>query len=122
VADAAAGTGDLTAGERAALDRVLADEPDESNRELWLTRFRAAREAAVRAFTTGPDHEPGPAEVSAATPGPGDTGVITVSVGGRSCPVSHVEISNPDDLPERRYVVAWTGAPDHPHHPEGTAT
>jgi acyl transferase domain-containing protein len=30
---------------------------------------------------------------------------------GRTCQVSHREVSNPDGLPARRYVVAWTRGP-----------
>lgn len=37
-------------------------------------------------------------------------GVLTVAVGEATCQVSHGEISNPDGLPARRYVVGWTPA------------
>ncbi|MDI5944045.1 hypothetical protein QLR68_39130, partial [Micromonospora sp. DH15] len=38
--------------------------------------------------------------------------VLTVEVAGRAYRVGYREVDNPEDLPPRRYVVAWTWGPE----------
>jgi hypothetical protein len=45
---------------------------------------------------------------------------LTVEVAGRVYLVAHRELSNPEGLPQRRYVVGWTWGPQ-PVHPTGRA-
>jgi Polyketide synthase dehydratase len=94
-------------GEQGVLDAACRAEPA-CGRELWLTRFRAAREAAAKAQGTGPDGATGGPTVTGVAPG-----AITVAVSGRTRQVSYREIANPEGLPARRYVVAWTPAPEN---------
>jgi len=96
----------LSDQELATLEAASAAEPG-SGRALWLTRFLAAREAAAQAEGTGPGGAPHLVTVTGATPA-----VITVAASGRTYRVSHREIRNPDELPARRYAVAWTRGPE----------
>ncbi|WP_433458172.1 beta-ketoacyl synthase N-terminal-like domain-containing protein [Micromonospora sp. CA-248212] len=93
----------LTDGETALLDSLGGDAED---RRQWFTRFWAAKEAVGKAEGTGLDGRPRRFVVTGAT----DT-VLTVHVDDRSYPVQHREVGNPEDLPPRRYVVAWTWGP-----------
>ena len=90
----------LTDGETTLLDS-LADTPD--SRQLWFARFWAAKEAVGKAEGTGLDGDPRRFVITAATPEE-----ITVAVSARRYQVANRIVENPDDLPSRRYVVAWT--------------
>ncbi|MEV4726239.1 beta-ketoacyl synthase N-terminal-like domain-containing protein [Micromonospora humida] len=76
-------------------------------RRLWFTRFWAAKEAVAKAEGTGLDGSPRRFRVYSAT----DSG-LTVEIGGRAYRVGHRDVANPEDLPPRRYVVAWTWGPE----------
>ncbi|WP_030491134.1 type I polyketide synthase [Micromonospora chokoriensis] len=93
----------LTDEESALLDSLGGDTED---RRRWFTRFWAAKEAVGKAEGTGLDGRPRQFVVKSAT----DT-VLTVLVDDRIYPVEHREVGNPEDLPPRRYVVAWTWGP-----------
>ncbi|WP_218105670.1 type I polyketide synthase [Micromonospora inyonensis] len=88
---------------------------DAARRQLWATRFRAARETVGKAEGVGPAGGPHPIAVRAAT-----DEALTVEVAGRTYRVGHREVANPDDLPPRRYVVAWTWGPEPATAPGGT--
>jgi acyl transferase domain-containing protein/phosphopantetheinyl transferase len=90
----------LTDGETTLLDS-LADTPE--SRQLWFARFWAAKEAVGKAEGTGLDGDPRRFVITAAAPEE-----ITVAVSARHYQVAHRIVENPDDLPSRRYVVAWT--------------
>jgi phosphopantetheinyl transferase len=92
----------LTSGETALLDRLGGG----GGRDLWFTRFWAAKEAVAKAEGTGLGGRPRDFVVTAA----GDDS-LTVRVGPREYAVGHREIANPPDLPPRRYIVAWTWGP-----------
>ncbi|WBB73880.1 beta-ketoacyl synthase N-terminal-like domain-containing protein [Micromonospora sp. WMMD1128] len=86
-------------------------------RRLWFTRFWAAKEAVAKAEGTGLDGSPRRFRVYSAT----DSG-LTVEIGGRAYRVGHRDVANPEDLPPRRYVVAWTWGPEPaPATPPGVA-
>ncbi|GLY00747.1 hypothetical protein Acsp01_11260 [Actinoplanes sp. NBRC 101535] len=89
--------------EIALLGRLSAD----GGRDLWFTRFWAAKEAAAKAEGTGLGGRPRDFAVT----GSGVDG-LTVRVGGRTYTVAHREVGNPPDLPPRRYTVAWTWGPE----------
>lgn len=101
----------LSAEETALLDTRCAETGEP--RALWFTRFWAAKEAVSKAEGTGLG-QPQRFAVVAATaaelavqvrPGEGRNGLrCTYQV-----PYEHV--SNPEHLPARRYVVAWTTGP-----------
>ncbi|WDZ86648.1 type I polyketide synthase [Micromonospora cathayae] len=103
--------GDLPAGcvldpaETALLDSLAGR--DAAARQLWSTRFRAAREAVGKAEGVGPAGGNRPIRVRSAT-----DEASTVEVDGRTYRVGHREVDNPADLPPRRYVVAWTWGPE----------
>ncbi|WBB77653.1 beta-ketoacyl synthase N-terminal-like domain-containing protein [Micromonospora sp. WMMD882] len=103
--------GDLPAGlvldptETALLASLAGTDP--AARQLWSTRFRAAREAVGKAEGVGPAGGDRPIRVRAAT-----DDALTVEVAGRTYQVGHRAVDNPDDLPKRRYVVAWTWGPE----------
>ncbi|MFD0577963.1 4'-phosphopantetheinyl transferase family protein [Dactylosporangium darangshiense] len=92
------------------------------DRRVWFARFWTAKEAAAKAEGTGLAGDPKRFTVVQATPA-----ALTVAVAGRIYLVSHREISNPEDLPPRRYVVGWTWGPQpvnptsrpEPVHPTG---
>jgi hypothetical protein len=51
-----------------------------------------------------------------------DEAALTVEVAGREYRVGHREVDNPEDLPARRYVVAWTWGPEpDPATPPGVS-
>jgi hypothetical protein len=97
----------LSAGERSLLATV-AGAPEVP--PVWVTRCRAAKEAVARALAVPPDTVP--CVVTAAT-----DRELTVEVAGRAYQVRHRELTNPDDLPPRRYVVAWTWGQEPDRHP-----
>jgi hypothetical protein len=97
---------DLSGAELAALDRAIAAEPG-TERPVWLTRLRAAREAVAKAEGIGITDAPGTVTITAAT-----AAAVTVVAAGRTYQVSHRETRNPDDMPPKRYVVAWTRGPE----------
>ncbi|MGI5237865.1 beta-ketoacyl synthase N-terminal-like domain-containing protein [Dactylosporangium sp. CA-139066] len=95
------------------------------DRHVWFARFWTAKEAAAKAEGTGLAGDPKRFTVVDATPG-----ALTVAVAGRVYLVAHREITNPEDLPPRRYVVGWTwgpepvnpaGRPERPEPREGTS-
>ena len=89
----------LSADEVALLDSL-------GDRDLWFTRFWAAKEAVGKAQGTGLDGKPRRFTVRAA-----DSAGLTVAVGDRTYRVGFREVDNPPELPPRRYVVAWTWGP-----------
>ncbi|GAA2910495.1 hypothetical protein GCM10020221_02980 [Streptomyces thioluteus] len=80
---------------------------------LWFTRFWAAKEAVAKAEGTGLRGRPRDFAVTEARPDH-----LTVVAAGRRHPVRCRGVANPEGLPEREYVVAWTTGPaaggDHP--------
>lgn len=72
---------------------------------LWFTRFWTAKEAVAKARGTGLQGRPRAFRVTAAQPDR-----LTVVVEGDTYDVSCTEGTNPPDLPERTYVVAWTAS------------
>ncbi|WP_440899738.1 4'-phosphopantetheinyl transferase family protein, partial [Actinosynnema sp.] len=81
---------------------LLAGLPGE--RAHWFTRFWAAKEAVGKALGTGLGGRPRAFRVVAAT-----EDAARVEVDGRAFAVRLRDTANPPGLPERRYVVAWTG-------------
>ncbi|TDC47389.1 4'-phosphopantetheinyl transferase superfamily protein, partial [Micromonospora sp. KC207] len=105
----------LTDGEAALLASLAGG--DAATRRLWFTRFWAAKEAVGKAEGTGLDGKPRRFQVREAT-----DSVLTVEVAGRAYRVGHREVDNPEDLPTRRYVVAWTWGPEpDPATPPGVS-
>ncbi|MEO3747649.1 beta-ketoacyl synthase N-terminal-like domain-containing protein [Plantactinospora sp. B5E13] len=77
-----------------------------AERDRWFARFWAAKEAVGKAEGTGLDGRPRRFTVLAAT-----ESRLDVAVDGRLYQVRYREVRNPDDLPPREYVVAWTWGP-----------
>ncbi|MEU5187739.1 beta-ketoacyl synthase N-terminal-like domain-containing protein [Streptomyces klenkii] len=73
---------------------------------LWFTRFWAAKEAVAKAEGTGLRGRPKDFAVTEAR-----ADALVVVVGGRRYPVRCRTVTNPQGLPEREYVVAWTTGP-----------
>jgi hypothetical protein len=73
----------------------------------WTARALAAKEAVASAEGGLPPGAAGQPAVTAA-----GHAVITVAVADRVYRVSHRDIRNPDDMPARRYAVAWTRGPE----------
>ncbi|MBO4209857.1 type I polyketide synthase [Micromonospora echinofusca] len=94
----------LTGAESALLAGLATDD---AQRAEWLTRFRAAKEAVGKAECSPLGRTAEVYPVVAAT-----ADHLTVTVADRVYTVGHREVRNPDDLPPRRYVVAWTWGPD----------
>ncbi|MFD0268071.1 beta-ketoacyl synthase N-terminal-like domain-containing protein [Streptomyces sp. NPDC127106] len=115
-------------GERALLTARQADS--EEARDLWFTRFWAAKEAVAKAEGTGFAGRPRDIAVTAAEAdrltvrvrrpaGSGAPDASDVSEGpARVYRVHCVRVANPPGLPPRAYVVAWTNGPDP--EPPGT--
>lgn len=89
------------APELALLDQLVARTPGSG--PVWFTRFWTAKEAVAKARGTGLRGRPTDFRVVAA-----DTDRLRVETEGRPYEVSVQELANPDGLPERRYIVAWT--------------
>ncbi|WP_338674121.1 beta-ketoacyl synthase N-terminal-like domain-containing protein [Streptomyces sp. SCSIO 30461] len=85
---------------------------------LWFTRFWAAKEAAAKAEGTGFAGRPRDFAVVAAAH---DRLTVEVRTASGEPPRTHrvacEQVSNPPGLPERSYVVAWTGGPAAPTGP-----
>lgn len=77
---------------------------------LWFTRFWAAKEAVAKAEGTGLRGRPKDFAVVEAR-----SDELTVVVGGRRYPVRCRTVTNPQGLPGREYVVAWTTGPAAGH-------
>ncbi|MEY9962732.1 acyl transferase domain-containing protein/phosphopantetheinyl transferase (holo-ACP synthase) [Streptacidiphilus sp. MAP12-16] len=79
----------------------------EGSEALWFARFWAAKEAVAKAEGTGLQGRPRAFEVVAAEPSE-----LLVAVarpdGTRTYRLRCTELDSPSDLPDRRYVVAWT--------------
>ncbi|MCU1692662.1 MAG: type polyketide synthase [Frankiales bacterium] len=84
--------------------RLLAALP--GSRDLWFTRFWAAKEAVAKAEGTGLRGRPRAFAVVAAT-----EDALTVVVGDRQHAVRCTTVTTPPDLPPRTHVVAWTTTP-----------
>ncbi|WP_246569029.1 acyltransferase domain-containing protein [Polymorphospora rubra] len=95
----------LTGAESVLLASLAGADPD--LRWLWFTRFWAAKEAAGKAEGTGLDGRPHRFVVRSA-----NAAGLAVDVDGRTYRVAYREVGNPEHLPARRYVVAWTWGPE----------
>lgn len=106
VADRPQSTVDFALGddEAALLDAVTGR--DAAAKARWFTAFFAAKEAVAKAEGTGLRGNPKRFRISAA-----DADDLTVTVDGQDYRVHTTVTGNPDDLPERTYVVAWTELP-----------
>jgi phosphopantetheine--protein transferase-like protein len=91
----------FSAGERALLEQAVGTDGEQ--RQLWLTRFWSAKEAVSKAEGTGLGGDPRRFTVVAVK-----ADALTVEVGNRVYRVEFREVGNPERLPPRRYVVAWT--------------
>ena len=97
--------------ELSSAESQLLGSADGGERSLWLTRFHAARQAAIRAGggTALSQHRPA---VLAAT-----HDEVIVSVNDQSYQVGIAKLSNLDGMTTRQYVVAWA-RPNQKHaHP-----
>jgi acyl transferase domain-containing protein len=109
----------LSGPELAVLDQVLLDRAFQlgafqygaagddaagpaAERQVWLARFAAAKEAAANALGAGAASPPA---VTAAT-----SSAITVHGPDGRFEVSYRDIATPPEITPRRYAVAWTGA------------
>ncbi|MFC6015937.1 beta-ketoacyl synthase N-terminal-like domain-containing protein [Plantactinospora solaniradicis] len=96
----------LSEPERRLLDSVTTGD----DHSLWFARFWVAKEAVAKAEGTGLAGDPRRFTVVAASPA-----TLTVEIGDRVYRVAHREVSNPEDLPVRQYVVGWTWGPEPVH-------
>ncbi|MFJ3176464.1 4'-phosphopantetheinyl transferase superfamily protein [Streptomyces roseus] len=99
----------LSDAERALLDTLC--PPDGDALAQWFTRFWAAKEAVAKAEGTGLRGCPRDFAVIEAT---SDGLVVTATTANRRYEVRCAAVSNPPELPERHYIVAWTTSPDRP--------
>ncbi|AJT42061.1 type I polyketide synthase [Psychromicrobium lacuslunae] len=77
--------------------------------QAWPTRFWAAKEAVGKALGTGLAGKPRQFEIVAVHPGDASCDFyLEVSAALRRQLVAVRTIENPEKLPERKYVVAWT--------------
>jgi acyl transferase domain-containing protein/phosphopantetheinyl transferase (holo-ACP synthase) len=90
--------------------RLLAADGGE---DLWFARFWTAKEAVAKALGTGLAGNPRRFAVVEAT-----ASEAVVEVGGGRFRVRLERLDNPDDLPARQYVVAWTEGPEADNHQE----
>ncbi|WP_020575500.1 type I polyketide synthase [Actinopolymorpha alba] len=121
----------LGPAESALLAQVCADSTEPER--VWFTRFWAAKEAVSKAEGTGLRGRPRRFAVVSATEDALAVAVEPVEpvepmepmepASGperpgqrRIYPVRCARIANPDDLPERQYVVAWTEGPTTEKH------
>lgn len=105
-------------------ERALLDVLERSGAApvVSFTRFWSAKEAVAKALGTGLGGDPRRFRVVEAAPEDADgTVVLTVDVDDRRFLVPSVVVANPPDLPDRRYVVAWT-TPEHVVPVPGTPT
>ncbi|MBS2535987.1 acyltransferase domain-containing protein [Catenulispora sp. NF23] len=87
--------------------------------DLWFARFWTAKEAVAKALGTGLAGNPRHFGVVGATASGAVVEVRGGSAGvGRHFRVRLEQLANPDDLPARQYVVAWTEGPDTDNHQE----
>ncbi|MFJ3802996.1 type I polyketide synthase [Streptomyces sp. NPDC090088] len=87
--------------------RLLHDLSTDDSQALWFTRFWAAKEAVAKAEGSGFGGRPRDFRVREAA-------ADRLVVSGRladAYPVRCERTTNPDGLPERDYVVAWTTGP-----------
>ncbi|MFB7618037.1 beta-ketoacyl synthase N-terminal-like domain-containing protein [Kitasatospora sp. NPDC056181] len=91
---------------------------DGASRDVWFTRFWAAKEAAAKAEGTGLRGRPH--DFTVVTAGPTALRVAVATPDGlRTHHVHCTRVSSPPGRPQRDYVVAWTAdSPDH-HDLEG---
>ncbi|WP_194921624.1 type I polyketide synthase [Catenulispora rubra] len=99
-------------GDEFALLRLLA--ADGGGEDLWFARFWTAKEAVAKALGTGLAGNPRRFAVVDAT---ASDALVEVGGGGRFR-VRLARLANPDDLPAREYVVAWTEGPEADNHQE----
>ncbi|KPI32409.1 6-deoxyerythronolide-B synthase [Actinobacteria bacterium OV450] len=99
----------LSDAERTLLD-TLCCPPDGDSLAKWFTRFWAAKEAVAKAEGTGLRGRPRDFTVIEAA---SDWLVVTATTANaeRRYQVHCAAVSNPPDLPERHYIVAWTTSP-----------
>ncbi|GAA2829254.1 beta-ketoacyl synthase N-terminal-like domain-containing protein [Kitasatospora sp. CM 4170] len=97
---------------------------DGASREVWFTRFWAAKEAVAKAEGTGLRGRPH--DFTVVTAGPDSLRVAVTTLDGlRTHHVRCTLVGSPPGLPRRDHVVAWTtddtNDQDHPDHhdPEG---
>lgn len=95
----------LSDAEKALLDDAARDGA--RSRAVWFTTFFAAKEAVAKAEGTGFRGNPKHFQVVAVA-----DDELTVVVDRRRYRVRTTSIRNPDDLPERTCVVAWTEQAD----------
>nr|WP_143765833.1 type I polyketide synthase [Catenulispora acidiphila] len=93
----------LSEDELALLHRLAAS----GGEDVWFTRFWTAKEAVAKAMGTGLAGNPRSFAVVRA--GMRDA---VVDVNGHRIRVRFELLENPEDLPARQYVVAWTEGPD----------
>jgi phosphopantetheinyl transferase len=105
-------------------DLVAADpRPRDEAETLWFARFFTAKEAVGKAEGTGLAGNPRAFAVLSAT----ESGLIVEARRGAPDPARRYQVhtavlANPDDLPARRYTVAWTQGPDTPTHDQESDT
>ncbi|WP_370353085.1 beta-ketoacyl synthase N-terminal-like domain-containing protein [Catenulispora sp. EB89] len=91
--------------------RLLA--ADGGGEDLWFARFWTAKEAVAKALGTGLAGNPRRFAVVDVT-----ASEAVVEVDGSRFRVRLERLANPDDLPAREYVVAWTEGPEADNHQE----
>ncbi|WP_394940523.1 beta-ketoacyl synthase N-terminal-like domain-containing protein [Psychromicrobium sp. YIM B11713] len=96
--------------EQGLLDRLRAAAgADVFEARAWFTRFWSAKEAVGKALGTGLAGRPRQIEVVAVSQGGDDSDYrLDVEVGQCRYAVQVKTIQNPEKLPDRSYVVAWT--------------
>ena len=98
-------------GDELARLRLLATDGD--GEDLWFARFWTAKEAVAKALGTGLAGNPRRFAVVDVT-----ASEAVVEVDGSRFRVRLERLANPDDLPAREYVVAWTEGPEADNHQE----
>ena len=127
--DQAAYDAALTTTERELLSTLVAAAgpatPRDEAEARWFTRFWTAKEAAAKAEGTGLDGAPKSfvvvhAELTTPTNAAliVETGHDRPDTGVRRHAVRTAPLANPDDLPPRRYEVAWTEEATEDTHPQ----
>ncbi|WP_370379009.1 beta-ketoacyl synthase N-terminal-like domain-containing protein [Catenulispora sp. GAS73] len=112
----------VIARDRATLDFALSEDEfarlrllaaDGDGEDLWFARFWTAKEAVAKALGTGLAGNPRRFAVVDVT-----ASEAVVEVDGSRFRVRVEQLANPDDLPAREYVVAWTQGPEADNHQE----